>query len=104
MFQDTSDMPGMGNDLDRRSKKQLEEQKISIRNYKKIIVTFAFALFYSMRTKFLLSYSTYFQMDRAHRNKKNGLRMYGPAYRVGLSKRRERCRYAASCKASLQYQ
>ena len=27
MFQDTADMPGMGNDLD-RSKKKLEEQEI----------------------------------------------------------------------------
>ena len=35
MFQDTADMPGIWNDLDRRSKKKLEEQKLSIRNYKK---------------------------------------------------------------------
>ena len=32
---DTTDMPGMGNDLDRRSKKKLEEQNVSIRSYKK---------------------------------------------------------------------
>ena len=34
MFQDTADMPGMGNELE-RSKKKLDEQKLSIRNYKK---------------------------------------------------------------------
>ena len=53
MFQDTADMPGMGNDLDRRSKKNWRSRKLSIKNYKKnITVTFAFALFYSMQSKF----------------------------------------------------
>ena len=33
MFQDTADMPGTGNGLE-RSKKKLDEQKVSIRNYK----------------------------------------------------------------------
>ena len=44
-------------------------------------------------------------MDRAPRNQKgNGLRMYGPGYRGGLSKWCGRCRNAASCRASLQCQ
>ena len=52
MFQDTADMPGMGNELD-RSKKKLEEQESINQELRKIItvVTFAFGLFYSMQTK-----------------------------------------------------
>ena len=53
MFQDTADMPGMGNELD-QSKKKLEEQEIINQELqKKIInVTFAFGLFYSSQSKF----------------------------------------------------
>ena len=52
MFQDTVDTPGMGNELD-RSKKNLEKQEIINQELqKKIIVTFAFGLFYSMPSKF----------------------------------------------------
>ena len=52
MFQDTADMPGMGNELD-RSKKKLEEQESINQELQKIItvVTFAFGLFYSMQAK-----------------------------------------------------
>ena len=52
MFQDTADMPGIGNYLD-RSKIKLEEQEIiNQEQQKKIkIVTFAFGLFYSMQSK-----------------------------------------------------
>ena len=52
MFQDTTDMPGMGYELD-RSKKKLEEQEIINQELQKIItvVTFAFGLFYSMQAK-----------------------------------------------------
>ena len=50
MFQDTADMPGMGNEWD-RSKKKLEEQEI-INQELKTVVAFAFGLFYSMQSKF----------------------------------------------------
>ena len=54
MFQDTADMPGMRNELD-RSKKNLEEQEIiSQELQKKSIVTFAFGLFYICRLNSLL--------------------------------------------------
>ena len=53
MFQNTGDMPVMGNELD-RSKKNLEEQEIINQELQKkiIIVTFAFGLFFSMQSKF----------------------------------------------------
>ena len=35
MFQDTTDMPVMGNELDRSKKKNWRSRKLSIRNYKK---------------------------------------------------------------------
>ena len=55
MYQDTADMPGMGNELD-RSKKNLEEQEIINHGLQQkiIIVTFAFGLFYSMPSKFFV--------------------------------------------------
>ena len=54
MFQDTADIPGMGNELD-RSKKKLEKQEIINQELQKkiITVTFAFGLFYSMQSKFI---------------------------------------------------
>ena len=57
MFQDTADMPGMGNDSD-RSKKKLEEQEIIKQEKQKNHNTFAFGLFYSMQSNPLLFYST----------------------------------------------
>ena len=88
MFQDTADMPGMGNELD-RSKKKLEEQEIIKQELqKKYLLLLHSDCFTVCSLNSLLFYSIYFKMDRAHRNKKgNGPRMYGPAYRVGLSKR-----------------
>ena len=52
MFQDTADMPGMGNELD-RSKKNPEEQEFINQELQKIkaVVTFAFGLFYSIQAK-----------------------------------------------------
>ena len=53
MFQDTADMPGMGNDLDRSKKKTGEAGNYQQELQKQIIFdTFAFGLFYSMLSKF----------------------------------------------------
>ena len=89
MFQNTADMPGMGNELD-CSKKNLEEQEIINQELQKksSLLLLHSDCFSVCSLNSLLFYSTQFKMDRAHRNEKgNGLRMYGPGYRVGLSKR-----------------